>query len=75
MKNMSTSAEIAPHLTTHYVRPTSVTVLSDNDIEARHIETVTGHISDNSNESYCSRASLQQKDKMSSILSGLITGW
>ena len=43
MKNMSTSAGIAPHLTNHCVRATSVTALSDHNIEARHIKTVTGH--------------------------------
>ena len=74
MKNMSTSAGIAPHLTNHCVRATSVSVLSDHNIEARHIKTVTGHKSDNSIESYCSRASFQQKENMSSILSGFISG-
>ena len=49
-------------------------MLSDHNIEARHIKTVTGHKSDNSIESYCSRASFQQKEKMSSILSGFISG-
>ena len=62
MKNMSTSAGIAPHLTNRCVRSTSVTVLSDHNIEAKHIKTVSaGHKSDNSIESYCSRASFQQK--------------
>ena len=74
MKNMSTSPGIAPHLTNHCVRATSVTVLSDNNIEARHIKTVTGHKSDNSIESYCSRASFQQKENMSNILSAFISG-
>jgi len=74
MKNMSTSARIAPHLTNHCARTTSVTVLSDHNIEARHIKTVTGHKSDNSIESYCSRASIQQKENMYSILSGFTSG-
>ena len=70
MKNMSTSAGIANHC----VRATSVTVLSDHNIEARHINTATGHKSDNSIEFYCSRASFNQKDNMSNILSGFISG-
>jgi len=74
MKNMSTSAGIAPHPTNHCVQATSVTVLSDHNIEARHIKTVTGHKSDNSIESYCSRVSFQQKENMSSTLSGFISG-
>jgi len=61
MKNMSTSAGIAPHPTNHCVRATSFTVLSDHDIEARHIKTVTGHKSDNSIESYCSRLPISRK--------------
>ena len=74
MKNMSTSAGIAPHLTNHCVRATSVTVLSDHNIEARHIKTVTGHKSENSIESYCSRASFQQKENKSNILGGFVSG-
>jgi len=74
MKNMSTSAGIAPHLTNHCIRATSVTVLSDHNVEARHIKTATGNKSDNSTESYCSRASFKQKENMSSILSGFISG-
>ena len=75
MKNMSTSAGIAPHLTNHCVRSTSVTVLSDHNIEAKHITTVSaGHKSDNSIESYCSRPSFQQKGNMSNILGGFISG-
>ena len=75
MKHMSTSAWIAPHLTNRCVRSTSVTVLSDHNIEAKHIKTVSaGHKSDNSIESYCSRASFQQKGNMSNILGGFISG-
>ena len=49
-------------------------MLSDHNSEARHIKTVTEHKSDNSIESYCSRASFQQKENMSNILSGFISG-
>ena len=49
-------------------------MLSDHNIEARHIKTVTGHKSDNSIESYCSRASFQQKENMPNILSDFISG-
>lgn len=74
MKNMSTCAGIAPHLTNHCVRATSVTVHSDHNIEARHIKAVTGYKSDNSIESYCSRTFFHQRENMSSILSGFISG-
>ena len=73
MKNI-TSAGIAPHLTNYCVRATSVTVLLEHNIEATHIKTVTGHKSDNSIESYCSRASFQQKENKSNILGGFVSG-
>ena len=71
MKTMSLAASIIPHLTNHCVRATSVTVLSDHNVEARHIKVVTGHKSITSIESYNARASLQQKENMSNILSRL----
>ena len=71
---MTTSVGIAPYLTNHYVRATTVTVLSDHNIEAWHIKTVAGHKSNNFIASYCSRASFQQKENVSNILSGFISG-
>ena len=71
---MSISAGIATYLTNHNVRATTVTLLSDHNIEARHIKTVAGHKSDNFIESYCSRASFQQKENVSNILSGFFSG-
>ena len=50
MKTMSTAARITPRLTNHCVRATAVTVLSDHNVETRHIKAVTGHKSDNSIE-------------------------
>ena len=72
MKIMSQNAGIEPHLTNHCVRATSVTVLSDSNIEARHIKSVTGHKSDQSIESYSVRPSFRQKENMSNILSSFI---
>ncbi|XP_044165281.1 uncharacterized protein KIAA1958-like [Acropora millepora] len=72
MKTMSLAASIIPHLTNHCVRATSVTVLSDHNVEARHIKVVTGHKSTTSIESYNARASLQQKENMSNILSRFV---
>lgn len=73
MKIMSKAAEITPHLTNHCVRATSVTVLADNNVEARHIKSVTGHKSTTSIESYNSRSSLRQKENMSNILSRFVS--
>ena len=74
MKTMSTAAGITPHLINHCVRATAVTVLSDHNVEARHIKAVTGHKSDSSIESYNARASFHQKENMSNILSGFVSG-
>ena len=74
MKTMSLAASIIPHLTNHCVRATLVTVLSDHNVEARHIKVVTRHKSTTSVESYSARASLQQKEIMSNILSHSVAG-
>lgn len=73
MKEMSKRAGIDPHLTNHCLRATSVTVLSDNNCETRHIKMVTGHKSDQSIESYNDRPSLQQQQLMSSVLSDFLS--
>ena len=49
-------------------------LLSDHNVEARHIKVVTGHKSTTSIESYNARASLQQKENMSNILSRFVFG-
>ena len=74
MKTMSLAASIIPHLTNHCVRVMSNTVLSDHNVEPRHIKVVTGHKSTTSIESYNARASLQQKGSMSNILSRFVAG-
>ena len=74
MKNISTYAQKSPNLTNRCIRATSVTVLSDHNIEASHIMTITEHKSDNSFESYCLRASFQQRENRSKILSSFISG-
>ena len=74
MRTMSLKAEINPPFTNHCVRTTSVTILSDANVETRHIKCVTGHKSDTSIESYRTKPSFQQKEKMSTILSSFIGG-
>ena len=74
MKTMSLAASIIHHLSNHCVRATLVTVLSDHNVEARHIKVVTGHKSTTLIESYNARASLQQKENMSYILSRFVAG-
>ena len=74
MKRMTTKAGISPHLTNHCIRATTVTVLSEENVEARRIRAVTGHKSDASIDSYNSRPSLQQFQHMSNIISSLVSG-
>ena len=72
MKSMSVRSGIHPHLTNHCLRATSVTVLSDNNCETRHIKSVTGHKSDQSIESYNNRSSFDQQRIMSNTLSAFL---
>lgn len=69
MKGMSKRAGIQPYLTNHCLRATAVTILSDHDCEVHHIKAVAGLKSDSSIESYNQRPSLEQQERMSSILS------
>ena len=61
MKTMSKAAGITPHLNNHCVKATAVTVLSDSNVEARHIKGVTGHKSYSSIESYTRRPSTRRR--------------
>ena len=72
LKEMSKRAGIEPHLTSHCLRATSVTVLSDDNCETRHIKSITGHKSDQAVESYKERPSMEQQQKMSLVLSDFI---
>ena len=76
MRTISLNAEINPPLSNHCVRATSVTILSDANVETRHImiNCITGHKSDTSIESYSTKLSFQQKEKMSAILSSFVGG-
>ena len=74
MKKMTSSAGISPHLTNHCIRATTVTVLGDDNIEARRIRAVASQRSDSSIDSYNSRPSLKQFNEMSNITSSFVTG-
>ena len=72
MKQMSKRARIQPHLTKDCLRATSVTVLSDQNCETRHIKSVAGHKSDQAVESYNERPSIEQQQRMSLVRSEFI---
>jgi len=67
MTAMCTAAGITLHLINHCVRAMAVMVLSDHNVEAKHIKAATGHKSDSAIESYNARASFPQKENMSNI--------
>ena len=69
LRSMSSRAGVTPPLTNHCIRATSVTALSEAHIETRFIKSVTGHKSDQSIESYNSRPSIHQQERMSATLS------
>ena len=71
---MTTRAEITPYFTNYSLRATTVTVLSERNVETRQIKAVTGHRSDTSIESYCERPTLRQFRNMSTALSSFVHG-
>ena len=74
LRNMTTRAEITPYFTNHSLKATTVTVLSERNVETRQIKAVTGHRSDTSIESYCERPTLRQFRNMSTALSSFVHG-
>ena len=73
MKNISEKAELSELYTNHCIRATSISMLDDVGMEARHIMTVSGHKSESSIRSY-SKTSLQTKRDMSAALSSSVSG-
>ena len=67
MKNISVDAKLSIIYTNHCIRATSVSVLDECGIEARHIMSVSGHRSESSIRSYA-RTSIGIKRKMSENL-------
>ena len=72
MKEMSMREGIEPHLTNYCLRATSFTVLSDHNCETRHIKSITEHKSDQADESYNERPSMEQQQKMPLVLRDFI---
>ena len=72
LRGMTERAGISPRLTNHSLRATTVTVLSAENVETRHIKALTGHRSDASIKSYCDRPTLDQFQHMSSALASFV---
>ena len=58
--------------TNHYVRSTTLNILSSKDMKSCHIRAVTGHKSDASLESYNDRPTFEQFKDMSSAITNFI---
>ena len=69
---MAEKPEIVPYLTNHFLKATTVTVLSGSNRETREIKTITGHKCESSIESYVKRLTLDQFKKMSTALTSFI---
>ena len=57
-----------PHLTNHSIKATTVTALSNANIESGHIKAITGHQSEASIQSYCDIQTFEQFKTMSNKL-------
>ena len=52
MKTISVDRKLSQEYTNHCIRSTAVSVLDNNNVEARHIMRVSGHKSESSIRSY-----------------------
>ena len=68
MKRISKAAKLSKLYTNHSIRATSITILDQNGVEARHIMSVSGHRSESSLRSY-TKTSYAKRGEMSSVLS------
>ena len=69
MKNISKRLRLSQDYTNHCIRATCISLLASNGLEARQIMRVSGHKSESSLRSYDHDNSVEQKRKISAILS------
>ena len=69
MREISLGANLSKTYTNHCVRATAITLWSDSCIPARHIMSISGHVSEQSLASYNRRPSTSQLKNCSDILS------
>ena len=72
MVKISEDCGLSRKYTNHCIRSTCITVLDEGGVETRHIIGLSGHKSESSVKSYCSRLSDNKKREMSEILSETI---
>lgn len=73
MKKISAAGNLSRLYTNHSIRSTSITILDQNGVEARHIMSVSGHRSESSLRTY-SKTSSAKRREMSTLLSEKTSG-
>ena len=63
MKTISKDAQLSMKYTNHSIRATMITKLDEKGFEARHIQAVSGHKSENTIKCYSKNVQMQRKDK------------
>ena len=69
MKTISKDAELSMIYTNHSIRATTITKLEEHGFEARHIQAVSGHKSENTIKCYSKKCPDKKKRQMSNALS------
>ena len=72
LRAMTSRAGIQPYLTNHSIRATTVTVLSAENYESRHIKAKTGQQSEASIESYSNTPTFHQFKAMSNAIADFV---
>ena len=72
MKTLSINAKLSKIYTNHSIRATTITKLDECGFEARHIQAVSGHKSENTVRCYSKNCPDVKKRQMSTALSGAI---
>ena len=72
LRNMSIQVGITPHLTSHCIRATLITVLCEARFEGKDIRSITGHKSNTSLESYTGSASFGKHVEMAENLANFV---
>ena len=71
MKTISDDCELSREYTNHCIRATAVSILDDNDFEARHIMRVSGHKSEASIKSYSRQLTESKQRQISPTLTSV----
>ena len=74
MKTISVDRKLSQEYTNHCIRSTAVSVLDNNNVEARHIMRVSGHKSESSIRSYSRHLTESKSREISQTVSAFAQG-